>query len=65
MNCPSCSAKITSAHYDADAELVWLTPDDRAMLKEASEMVGNSSPYMAGRLAGLSGRVPAEVESEM
>jgi hypothetical protein len=39
-------------------DLIRLTPQDREILREAAEALMEDEPYMAGRLAGLSGRVP-------
>jgi hypothetical protein len=37
-------------------DLVLLSDDDRQVLREVSEKLEESDPYLAGRLAGLSGR---------
>jgi hypothetical protein len=51
-----------------DLDLVRLDDDDRAALREASELLEGigvvRASWLAGRLAGLAGRVPAEVESQ-
>jgi len=42
------------------SDLIRFDEDDRKVLREASERLEElSEPYLAGRLAGLSGRVPA------
>lgn len=43
-------------------DLVKLSDEDREMLKVASEKLLEIDPYLAGRLAGLSGRVPEGAE---
>jgi len=44
-------------------DLIRLTDNDREILKEASEKLGDiGEAYLAGRLAGLSGRIPHAME---
>ena len=68
MKCPACGAKLTTKNYDAD--VVKFTDEDRAVLREVAEWLETLSDqdcvpsstralYLAGRLAGLAGRVPA------